>query len=53
MYSRGPMASAAPHLYESLLLARLFVPDRPAPAPPMSSFTVLATSIWGMEGIDD
>mmetsp|Transcript_13910 Transcript_13910/g.55142 ORF Transcript_13910/g.55142 Transcript_13910/m.55142 type:complete len:262 (+) Transcript_13910:777-1562(+) len=46
MYSRGPVASAAPHLYEYFCLPE---PAPPAAAP-MSSFIVLATSMLGMAG---
>ena len=45
MYSRGPVASAAPHLYEYFCL-----PPAPPAAAPMSSFIVLATSMLGMAG---
>ena len=44
MYSRGPVASAAPHLYAYFCLPE---PAPPAAAP-MSSFIVLATSMLGM-----
>ena len=48
MYSRGPVASAAPHLYAYFCLPE---PAPPAAAP-MSSFIVLATSMLGMAGAD-